>query len=68
MPASLTLDDDELRELTARQRSNAQRRALDALGIPYRLRHDRSLVVLRSHVENLGGTAPKKKREPEMHL
>jgi hypothetical protein len=51
MPAGLTLDDDELREVTGKRRAPAQRRALDHLGIPYRQRPDGTLVVLRAAAE-----------------
>lgn len=43
----LTLTPDELRELTAKRRSDAQRRVLDAMGIRYFVRPDGSLAVLR---------------------
>lgn len=56
MPAGLTLDDDELREVTGKRRAPAQRRALDHMGIPYRQRPDGSLAVLRAAAElALGG-------------
>ncbi len=64
---SLTLSDAELREITARQRSPAQARALTALGIPYRKRHDGSLAVLRAAAEAaLGGQATMAHREPAL--
>ena len=43
----LTLTPDELRQLTAKRRSDAQRRVLDAMGIRYMVRPDGSLAVLR---------------------
>jgi len=65
----LTLTDQELKDLTKRERFAAQRRALDAMGIPYRVRHDRTLAVLRSQLEAVGGNgAPTAPREPVLHL
>lgn len=66
----MTLTDLELAELTQRHRVDARRRALDAMGIPYRVRHDGTLAVLRSHVERdpkgqPGAVVP---REPELRL
>ena len=49
------LTDEELLELTARQRCNAQARALAAMGINYKPRPDGSLAVLKSHVEEVLG-------------
>lgn len=48
---------DELRELTCRTRSDAQRRALRAMGIEHRTRPNGSVAVLRSHVEHVLGLA-----------
>jgi len=66
----LTLTDSELRELTAKRRGDAQRRALDLMGLRYAVRPDRSLAVLRSHVEQVLGSAPATihRREPELRL
>lgn len=44
----ICLTSAELRELTRHRRCDAQRRELDFLGLPYRVRRDGSLVVLRS--------------------
>jgi hypothetical protein len=57
---------DELRELTAKRRSDAQRRSLDYMSIPYLVRPDGSLAVLRSHVEAPQSAAPRLPREPEL--
>lgn len=62
----LILSDTELRELTAKRRSDAQRRALDFMGVPYRMRPDRSLAVLRVHVEVLAGATIPPAREPQL--
>lgn len=62
----LTLSDSELRELTAKRRSDAQRRVLRFMGIPYRERPDHSLAVLRIHVEVLAGATISVPSEPEL--
>ena len=66
----MLLTEAELEELTRRHRVDARKRALDAMGIPYRVRHDGTLAVLRSHVERdpsgAGGTMTK--REPQLRL
>ena len=41
----MILSDSDLVSLTGRQRKSAQRRELDALGIPYKTRRDGSIVV-----------------------
>lgn len=52
------LDDDDLFKLTRRRRRAAQMRVLAALGIEHQQRPDKSIVVLRAHVEQLfGGVA-----------
>lgn len=63
------LDDDEVVQLTGKQRRPAQARVLTLMGIEHRLRPDGSVAVLRAHVEKLfGGTSTvekaKKKTEP----
>jgi hypothetical protein len=61
----LTLTPAELRELTGRRRSDAQRRELDHMGIAYRVRSDGTLAVLRADVQTRpGGTIPA--AEPEL--
>ena len=63
----LTLTRAELREFTQRRRSDAQARVLDYLRLPYRVRPDGSLVVLRAVAEKaLGGTMPVHQSEPEL--
>jgi hypothetical protein len=65
----LMLTSEELRELTGKVRSDAQRRALDQMGIRYGVRPNHSLVVLRAHVEQLYGAtahAAAPVREPEL--
>ena len=64
----MTLTPAELIALTGKTRSDAQRRALDFMGIPYRERPDHSLAVLRSAAEAaLGGSATiQTVQEPEL--
>lgn len=52
---STFLDDDEIAQLTGRQRRSAQSKALAYMGIEHKTRPDGSLVVLRVHVERLLG-------------
>lgn len=47
----MVLAPDELVALTAKERRSAQRRVLEALGIPHKVRPDGSLVVLRVAVD-----------------
>lgn len=60
----------ELAELTGRHRSDAQRRALEALGVPFKTRHDGTVVVLRSAAEAALGHAPTQaqSRSPRLRL
>jgi hypothetical protein len=61
----LTLTADELRELTGKRRSDAQRRVLEHMGIPFFERPDGTLAVLRASVEPAhGGRMPA--TEPEL--
>jgi hypothetical protein len=56
------LDADELVELTRRRRSDAQMRVVQTMGIEHRRRSDGTVVVLRSHIEDLlGGAGPRLK-------
>jgi hypothetical protein len=54
----IVLTEQELIELTKKERPSAQARVLDFMGIRYKPRPDRSLAVLRIHVETDGGRAP----------
>lgn len=61
------LSNQQVQELTGRQRVSAQAKALDAMGIPYRRRPDDTLAVLRAAVETiLGGVAVTPKIEAPM--
>jgi hypothetical protein len=60
---SLTLTPDELRDLTGRKRSDAQQVQLRAMGIPFYVRADGRLAVLRVSVE---GRATIQAREPAL--
>jgi hypothetical protein len=59
----LTLTAEELRELTARVRSDAQQVQLRAMGIPFFVRKDGTVAVLRVSVE---GRATIPDREPAL--
>ena len=64
----MILTEEELRDLTGFMRSDAQRRELDFMAIPYMQRRDGTLVVLRSGIAQLvSGSAPAP-REPQLHL
>lgn len=54
---SILLSDDELAELTQRQRASKQREVLLQLAIPFKIRPDGSLVVLRAAMEAALGYA-----------
>ncbi|MBS0380141.1 MAG: DUF4224 domain-containing protein [Proteobacteria bacterium] len=58
----IVLTEKEVRALTGKTYHKAQARALDSMGIFYRLRPDGSLAVLRVHVEN---PAPPDRLPPE---
>jgi hypothetical protein len=67
--STMLLAASELRELTGKARSDAQRRALDRMGILYRLRPDGTLAVLRVHVEMiLGAGSTIQAPEPELRF
>ncbi|NYT44572.1 DUF4224 domain-containing protein [Alcaligenaceae bacterium] len=56
------LSDSEVEGLTGRTRRDAQVRALRYMGIEHRERPDGSVAILRSHVEQVLGYAPTKKK------
>ena len=64
----MILSPEELVELTQRERSKAQARALTYMGIEYRIRPDGSVVVLRSHVDALLGIPSERKVSSERKL
>ncbi len=51
----MILSQQELAELTGRQRCDAQARVLSFMGIEHRRRPDGTLAVSRAHVEGLLG-------------
>jgi hypothetical protein len=55
------LNDEDLLQLTGKQRSRAQQTALNQMGIPFKVRADGRTLVLISVVEQLFGAATKKK-------
>lgn len=62
----MILSIQELIELTGKQRRRAQARVLDALGIPYRLRPDGSLVVFYESLPH--AAAQNKQASPALRL
>lgn len=63
----LTLSPSELRELTAKRRSDAQARVLEHMGIPFTTRPNGTLAVLRVTVEaRLGGVGRIERTEPQL--
>lgn len=62
----MILTPQELEELTLKATPGRQKRVLDFLGIPYRERPDRSLVVLRVHVTGTQDVRPR--REPRLRI
>ncbi|WP_158590435.1 DUF4224 domain-containing protein [Noviherbaspirillum cavernae] len=66
------LDENEVEELSGKQRRPAQVRALSFMGIEHKLRPDGSIAVLRAHVEKLFGegvvSKTKRKTEPRFDL
>lgn len=68
---SMFLTDEEIADLTKKQRHSAQVRVLRGMGIEHKIRPDGSIVVLRAHAERiLGERAPKSKIkawEPAFH-
>lgn len=67
--SSIILAGEEIIALTGKRRSDAQRRALDRMGVRYAVRPDGSLAVLRAHVERILDVVEfTKMREPQLHL
>lgn len=58
----MILTNDELQALTGRERRPAQIRQLQAMGITYRQRADRSIVVLAAHVHQVLGASQGQQR------
>jgi hypothetical protein len=54
----IVLSEQELVELTKKERPSAQARVLDFMGIRYRPRPDGSIVVMRIHAETVEGHTP----------
>ena len=48
----MILDADTLITLTGKRRHSAQRLALDAMGVPYRVRPDGHLIVVAADLEH----------------
>ena len=60
----MILTPEQLRELTGKERYSAQRRALDHMRIPYRVRPDGSLVVLLADVAATSTMPPEPELQP----
>lgn len=65
---SLALTDADLVDLTKKVRRSAQARELDALGIPYRRRRDRSILVLRDDLKPKDATTQTQPRTPRLRI
>lgn len=65
---NVILTDADLIELTRKTRVSAQARELDALGIPYRRRRDRSIVVMRDDLPIRHETTQTPPRTPRLRL
>lgn len=66
---SLTLSPAEIEDLTDKVKSAAQARELAHMGIPFRVRRNGSLAVLRIHVETQpGATAVSSARTPRVRF
>ena len=53
--ASTFLTPDDVSEMTGKVQHRAQAKALNSLGVIYKIRADGSILVLRAHVEQLLG-------------
>lgn len=58
----------ELAMITGRIRRSSQAKELDAMGIPYRLRSDKSIVVFRSELPGHESATKTKQRSPRLCL
>lgn len=67
--AEIFLTRDEVSQLTNRHQHDAQARALRFMGIEHRIRPDKSVAVMRAHVEKMfcceQSAAPTKVKEIE---
>jgi len=61
----LFLSREELEELTGYKKPSAQARALNSMGIEYRVRPDGAVIVLRSHLEAILGGSTEHTATPE---
>lgn len=62
------LSDDDLRELTDKVKASAQARELEHMKIPFRVRRDGSLAVLRAHVESVTSAAATPPSRPRVRF
>jgi len=57
------LEPEEITALTNKQRSPAQAKALNGMGIEYKIRPDGSIAILRAHINKVFGAEPEKARK-----
>ena len=70
MTHQLWLTEDEIQALTGRINSTARIKALNSMGIQYRINSAGQLIVGRKHVEDVlsgGGTIKPEKPEPRFN-
>lgn len=60
----LTLSEDEIKEVTQKSTRKAQAKALEHMGVPFRTRPDKTIVVLRAALEASLGYATTNKGPP----
>lgn len=65
--SDIYLSEQEVKELTGKQKESYQKRELDALGYEYRTRTDGSFVVPRAQFMHNAETPTKQKR-PQMNV
>jgi hypothetical protein len=68
MERTFFLSNEELRELTGKLRSDAQQRELAHLGVPFRVRRDGTLVVVRADLEARGSEPARPEPELEFEI
>lgn len=69
MSEGFVLSQTEVQDVTGHRRRDAQRRALEKMGLRYSVRPNGSLAVLRAHanaVMGLGAQITIQRREPEV--
>lgn len=62
------LNDEELLELTGKQRSRSQQKALNQMGITFRVRADGKTLVLKETINQVFATKPSTQPEREFKM